>query len=145
MGDFHMDIDGLAPMIFLKNPNDLPIKLNLLDPIENGKDLFFFLLDLFFKGIYYVSVGHYGNCEIIKLSELTLDTVFKAIRKLRNINVKVVLSISEDEEFDTEKVRYMLKSSIARAKSMADNLKVTDFMVYIPLNYSVYELRFDLM
>ena len=43
MGDFHMDIDGLAPMIFLRNPNDLPIKINLLDPIQNGKDLFFFL------------------------------------------------------------------------------------------------------
>ena len=145
MGDFHMDIDGLAPMIFLRNPNDLPIKINLLDPIQNGKDLFFFLLDLFFKGIYYTSVGHYGNCELIKLSELTLDTVFKAIRKLRNINVKVSLSISEDEQYDTEKVRLMLKSSIARAKSMADNLKITEYMIYIPLNYSVYELRFDLI
>lgn len=145
MGDFHMDIDGLAPMIFLKNPNDLPIKLNLLDPIENGKNLFFLLLDLFFKGIYYLSVGHYGTCEIIKLSELTLDTVFQAVRKLRNINVKVLLSISQDEEYDTDKVRYMLKSSIAKAKSMPANLKVTEYMIYIPLNYSVYELRFDLI
>ena len=145
MGDFHMDIDGLAPMIFLKNPNDLPIKLNLLDPIENGKDLFFLLLDLFFKGIYYLSVGHFGNCEIIKLSELTLDTVFQAVRKLRNINVKVMLSISEDEEYDTDKVRYMLKSSISKAKSQPADLRVCEYMIYIPLNYSVYELRFDLI
>ena len=140
-----MDIDGLAPMIFLKNPNDLPIKLNLLDPIENGKDLFFFLLDLFFKGIYYLSCGHYGNCERIKLSELTLDTVFQAVRKLRNINVKVMLSISEDEEYDTDKVRYMLKSSISKAKSQPADLRVCEYMIYIPLNYSVYELRFDLI
>ena len=145
MGDFHMDIDGLAPMIFLKNPNDLPIKLNLLDPIENGKDLFFLLLDLFFKGIYYLSCGQYGNCERIKLSELTLDTVFQAVRKLRNINVKVMLSISEDEEYDTDKVRYMLKSSISKAKSQPADLRVCEYMIYIPLNYSVYELRFDLI
>ena len=145
MGDFHMDIDGLAPMIFLKNPNDLPIKLNLLDPIENGKDLFFFLLDLFFKGIYYLSVGHFGNSELIKLSELTLEIVFQAVRKLRNINVKVMLSISEDEEYDTDKVRYMLKSSISKAKSQPADLRVCEYMIYIPLNYSVYELRFDLI
>lgn len=140
-----MDIDGLAPMIFLKNPNDLPIKLNLLDPIENGKDLFFLLLDLFFKGIYYLSTGHFGNSELIKLSELTLDTVFQAVRKLRNINVKVMLSISEDEEYDTDKVRYMLKSSISKAKSQPADLRVCEYMIYIPLNYSVYELRFDLI
>lgn len=145
MGEFHMDIDGLAPMIFLKNPDDLPIKMNLLDPIENGKDLFFFLLDLFFKGIYYVTVGHYGNCEIIKLSELTLDTVFKAIRKLKNIKVKVMLVISEDDQFDSTKVRYMLKSSIADAKCMPDNLNLSNYMVLIPLNSSVYQLRFDLL
>jgi len=144
MGDFHLDIDGLAPMIFLKNPRNLPIRVQLNDPIKNQKDLFFFLLDLFFKGIYYISVGHYGNCQVVRLSEMTLDTVFSAIRKLKNIDVKVTLSVSEKEVFEQTKVRHLLKESISVAKSCPEDMDLNRFMVLVPINDSVYELRFEM-
>lgn len=143
MGDFHLDIDGVAPMIFLKNENDQPIRINFAEPFDNAKDTFFFLVDLFFKGIYYLTIGHYGNCETVRMSEMTLRTVFKAIRKMKNVNVEVLLKANDDESFEPEKVRYILKTSISAAKAMPDNLPLRSYVIMIPINETVYDLRFD--
>ena len=56
MNNFNIDIDALAPMIFLKNPNDLPIELNILD-LKNTKDIFYFCTDLFLKGLFFMNAN----------------------------------------------------------------------------------------
>lgn len=143
MNEIHMDIDGVAPMIFLKNENDQPINLNLIEPLQDTKDIFFFLVDLFFKGIYYITVGHYGNCETVRLSEMTLETVFKAIKKLKCINIDVLLKVNDTEIFEPDRVRLILKTSISAAKAMPSNLQLKDYIIMIPINQTVYDLRFN--
>jgi hypothetical protein len=84
-----MHIDELAKFLFTENVNNVTIELSL-GGIENNKDLFFFCLDLFCKGL----VLLYGEGS----KRVSIDTIteeqFKHIKsKMLCAGVKVDLSI----------------------------------------------------
>lgn len=71
-----MKIDHLAEFMFTKNTNNAQLQLSL-GGIENNKDLFFFCLDIFCKGL----VLMFGNgSNSVNVEDITMDN-FSAIRE----------------------------------------------------------------
>ena len=141
MNNFNIDIDALAPMIFLKNPNNLPIKLNMLDPLKNTKDIFYFCTDLFFKGIFFMNADK--NMKVV-INNLTLDDIFSTIKKLKNAKIQTKITINGTND-DKSKYKYIIKNSIQCVKNMSDNESLQDYYLLIPMNESLYKISFQLL
>ena len=141
MNHFNIDIDALAPMIFLKNPNDLSIKLNILDPLENTKDIFYFCTDLFFKGIFYMNTNK--NMKVV-INDLTLDDIFSTVKKLKNAKIQTNITI-DGTETDRSKYKHILKTSIEYVKNMHDNESLQEYYMLIPMNDYLYKISFQLL
>lgn len=91
-----MHINDLADFMFIKNTNNSLIELEL-NGIEDNKDLFFFLVDLFCKGL----VLLYGTNNKVEISDLTLEDFNTVKQKMALAAVDVHLLITEvpqDEE-----------------------------------------------
>ena len=141
MNNFNIDIDALAPMIFLKNPNDLSIKLNILDPLENIKDIFYFCTDLFLKGIFYMNANK--NMKVV-INDLALDDIFSTVKKLKNAQIQTNITITGTET-DRSKYKHIIKSSIEYVKNMGDNESLQEYYMLIPMNDSLYKISFQLL
>lgn len=85
-----LHIDDLAEFVFVKNVNDAIISLTL-DGLENNKDLFYFCLDLFCKGL----VRLFGNNNTVSVEDITHDQFTGIQKKLKNAGILVELSIRE--------------------------------------------------
>jgi len=140
MNNLNIDIDALAPIIFLKNHNDLPIILNILDPLKNIKDIFYFCTDLFIKGIFYMNAKE--NTKVV-INDLKLDDIYSTINKLKNAKIQTNITI-EGTEIDRSKYKYIIKESIECVKKMADNESLQDYYLFIPINDSIYKISFQL-
>ena len=141
MNNFNIDIDALAPMIFLKNPNNLPIKLNMLDPLKNTKDIFYFCTDLFLKGIFYINVNK-DNKVIV--NDLSLDDIFFTVKKLKNAKIQTNITIDGNES-DRSKYKTIIKNSIERVKNMVDNDYLKEYYLLIPINDCIYKISYELI
>jgi len=141
MNNFNIDIDALAPMIFLKNPNDLPIKLNILEPLENTKDIFYFCTDLFLKGIFYMNANK--NMKVV-INDLALDDIFSTVKKLKNAKIQTNITI-DGTETDRSKYKHIIKSSIEHVKNMGDNELLQEYYLLMPMNDSLYKIFFQLL
>lgn len=143
MADIHGTVDAIAPLLFLKNPNNLPVKLNM-PPLEDSKDMFYFFTDILFKGLYYLVTNDYGNCQIVNLSDVDIETFFVAIRKMQNMKVKVKLEIV-GEIFDKSRAKEIHKSSMEALKSMPINLPLSEYYFELPLHGSIYKISYSLL
>lgn len=88
-----MEVDQLADFMFLRNANNAIIELSL-GGVEDNKDLFCFLTDLFCKGL----VMRFGvNGRRVELDDLTLEN-FKEIKDkmgLAGIDVQLLMSSND--------------------------------------------------
>lgn len=141
MNNFNIDIDALAPMIFLKNHNNLPIKLNMLDPLKNTKDIFYFCTDLFLKGIFYINTNK-DNKVIV--NDLSLDDIFYTVKKLKNAKIQANVTI-DGSESDRSKYKTIIKNSIERVKNMVDNDYLKEYYLLIPINDCIYKISYELI
>lgn len=141
MNNFNIDIDALAPMIFLKNPNDLSIELNILDPLKNTKDVFYFCTDLFLKGIFFMNASKHMK---VVINDLAMDDIFITVKKLKNAKIQTNITI-DGTEIDKSKYKYIIKSSIEYVKNMGDNESLQEYYLLIPMNDSIYKISFQLL
>jgi hypothetical protein len=79
-----MQINDLANFLFTENINDAIIELSL-GGIENNKDLFFFCLDLFCKGLVLL-FGTNGKVEV-DILDAEKFTIIKKRMRLAGINI----------------------------------------------------------
>lgn len=142
MGSYYLEVDGLAPFLFLKNEKDQPVKLQLTKPLDDSKDTFYFLMDIFFKGLYYLETNDYANHNIVRLDLISIETFFKAKRKMRNIGVKVNLDII-CPIFDKQRIKLIHKESLQRVQEMPCNLPLKDYKFELPINGSIYQIYFQ--
>lgn len=84
-----IEIDNLVDIIFLKNKNNAIIELTL-GGIEDNKDLFYFCLDLFCKGLV-ILFGDNTNSVIVNSIEMEQFAVIK--KKMHNAGIDVTLDI----------------------------------------------------
>ena len=86
-----MHINDLADFIFIKNVNDSIIQLSL-NGVEDMKDLFYFCLDLFCKGL----VILFGQDNKVEVEIITLEQFMLLRKKMANAGININLNIYED-------------------------------------------------
>lgn len=90
-----MHVNDLADFMFTKNTNNALIELSL-GGIENNKDLFFFCLDLFCKGL----VILHGTDNKVNLDSITMEQFGDIKNKMELAGIQVnleLIAIPENE------------------------------------------------
>lgn len=83
--DIELEIDELANFMFKKNENNIVLELSL-GGIENNKDLFYFILDLFCKGL----VLMFGNgTNSVDVDTITYDNFLSIKEKMLCAGIQV--------------------------------------------------------
>jgi len=142
---YNINVNQLAPYIFLKNNLDKQIILNIENGIETTNDLYHLCLDLFCKGIVIV----FGTNNKIELNTLTFENLQQIIKKLRNANIVTHIDIQSVEEMyeqnkiSTKDPRKIIEESLKYSKqNTSDNLEsykfslILDNMIYI-IHFSI--------
>ena len=140
MASFNIDIDLLAPIIFCRNNNDLPILLNLEDPLKNPKDIFYFCADLFFKGLYYM---HNDSGNKVVINNLSVEQIYKVIAKLRNAKINTILNIINND-VDQKQAHAIIDKSLCNVMSMNEYNDMDNYFLSIPINGVLYSISFKL-
>lgn len=141
MSSHNIDIDLLAPIIFLKNPNNLPILLDITrDPLKNSKDIFYFCADLFFKGLFHL---HHDTNNKVIINALSIEQIYEVISKLRNAKIITTIKILESE-VDQTRAHTIINDSLNRVKDLQDNETLDTYDLRIPLNSVLYSISFGL-
>lgn len=92
-----MHINALADFMFIKNKNDAQIELEL-NGVEDNKDLFFFLVDLFCKGL----VILFGVNNKVEIGDLSMEDFNIVKQKMSLAGVEANLYITEIEDTETK-------------------------------------------
>jgi hypothetical protein len=83
--DVELEIDELANFMFKRNDNNVVLELSL-GGIENNKDLFYFILDLFCKGL----VMMFGNeTNSVDVDTITFDNFLSIKEKMLCAGIQV--------------------------------------------------------
>jgi hypothetical protein len=147
--DVDMHINDLAEFMFLRNINDAIIDLSL-GGIENNKDLFFFCLDLFCKGLVYL-FGENGKVDIEKVS---LDN-FKLVKtkmELAGINVKLdvlveestTISLVEQDDAPLD-IKTYNSVNIHELDSESDDKPLSEYIFTLKFEKMKYNIHFELV
>jgi hypothetical protein len=142
MRSHNIDIDLLAPIIFLNNPNNLPILLDITsDPLKNTKDIFYFCTDIFFKGLFHMH--HTADNKVI-INSLSIEQIYEVISKLRNAKIITTIKIIE-ADVDQALAHTFINDSLKRVKEMQDHETLDTYDLRIPLNGVLYAISFGLI
>lgn len=87
-----ISIDYLADLMFRNNPNDIRLALAIPE-LENTKDLFFFLLDLFCKGLVLLFGEVENRTMRVHLETLSVDQLNLVKKKMANAGVRLHLEL----------------------------------------------------
>lgn len=150
-----MHIDNLAHFMFIRNINNALVELSL-GGIENNKDLFYFCLDLFCKGL----VLLFGKDGKVSIDSLILDDFIQVKRKMALAGIDVKLDIykipkdSDDNESnnvapalvnappDVPEARNAI--NIPEIESIHDNLELKEFVFRLKMDRVIYNISFEL-
>lgn len=83
-----LEVDQLAEFLFKKNLNNAVIELSL-GGIEDNKDMFYFCLDVFCKGL----VMMFGKDNRLVVNDITLDQFDLVKQKMKNAGIDVTLDV----------------------------------------------------
>lgn len=132
-----IEVDELAKVIFLDNTNDAEIHLSL-GGVENNKDLFYFCLDLFCKGL----VLLFGSAKRVELEELTLEQFEIVRRKIANAGISVKLKVYEDIPISEEETKPTL--NISHLEDLSNDLNLPEYTFIVRTPTMVYQINFEL-
>ena len=102
-----MHVNDLADFMFTKNINNALIELSL-GGIENNKDLFFFCLDLFCKGL----VILYGIENKVNLDSITMEQFNDIKNKMELAGIQVNLELQELQKNENTIISLISEDSI---------------------------------
>jgi hypothetical protein len=142
--DIELHIDELASFIFLRNVNNAILDLSL-GGLENNKDLFFFCLDLFCKGL----VLTVGNGTSVDLEDLTMNDFLNIKTKMICAGIEPILQIfpadiDEDNKV-SEEASVKNKLNLDELQNMDDNSPMSDFMFKVCSKTSIFIVQFKLI
>jgi hypothetical protein len=89
--DVDMQINDLAEFIFVKNVNNVPIEISM-DGIENNKDMYYFCLDLFCKGLILLFSN---DGRSVSVEDLTFEDFGIVKTKMSCAGIRVTLDVQE--------------------------------------------------
>lgn len=125
------DIIAFSEYMFIKNTYNRPIQLNL-QGIENNKDLFLFLIDLFCKGL----VICYGTNNSVNFDDLDLPKFQHIKSKMANAGIIIDMEITNSPiEIPTS-----INSEELEAEEDHKELKEYTFKIFKGLH--IYNIKF---
>lgn len=132
-----INIDNLADYIFLKNNNTI-IALSLPE-LQCQKDLFYFLLDLFCKGL----VLLFGDNNRVEIEKLTYHDFDRVKNKLKYCGIVAKLEVIPGNELEMS----LLSGNpinVSTIEQLPDNLDVKDYKFKLLTRNSLYSVFFEL-
>jgi hypothetical protein len=107
--DVELEVSELAEFMFKRNENNVVLELSL-GGIENNKDLFYFILDLFCKGL----VMMYGNeSNSVDVDTITYENFMTIKEKMLCAGININMEhYPNDIELDDGEVLEMSKRTI---------------------------------
>lgn len=137
--EVEMHINDLAEFMYLKNINDAKVEMSL-GGIEDTKDLFFFCLDLFCKGL----VLLFGTAERkVSIQDISLDQFQVIKKKLGNAGIAVTLEVFEDIDMGDE--AQVPGFNIQEIESNPPLPHLKDYNFRVRFSNTVYQIVFDLV
>ena len=137
-----MHVNDLAEFMFTKNTNNALIELSL-GGIENNKDLFFFCLDLFCKGL----VILHGKDNRVNLDSITMEQFGDIKNKMELAGIQVNLELTalpENENTTISLIEENEEPSDIQAITNSVNLNEIDQEYdHKQLNEYVFRLKMD--
>ena len=128
------DILEFATYMFFENKDNRLIRLNL-QGIENNKDLFLFLIDLFCKGL----VICYGINNTVNFDDLDINKFNNIKQKMFNAGIIINLELIQTD------VALPTHINSAEIDSESDNKELEDYIFKIYKDTQIYEIRFSLV
>lgn len=137
-----MHVNDLAEFMFTKNTNNALIELSL-GGIENNKDLFFFCLDLFCKGL----VILHGTDNKVNLDSITMEQFGDIKNKMELAGIQVnleLIALPENENTTISLIEENEEPSDVEAITNSVNLNEIDQEYdHKQLNEYVFRLKMD--
>lgn len=142
-----IDVDELATFIFKKNTENKELYLNIRS-LKTTKELFFFLFDIFCKGIILL----FGENNKMKLNSLE-PYQFELIKE----NMKcahILLTMTTYDESTAKlldlipknvKEKNVIQDSINDITRMEDNEPLTDYVFKLFMNETLFCINFDII
>jgi hypothetical protein len=150
-----MHINDLASFMFIKNKNNAIIELSL-GGIQNNKDLFFFCLDLFCKGLVHL-FGDNGKVHVDqltmeqfaivkqKMSLAGIDVILNIIRLPKDIHVEYETNLDSDVSPPDIK-EHPTAINISEIDSELDSNKpMSEYIFKLKMHDIVYNINFQLV
>ncbi len=137
MLEVEVPVESLAEFIFAKNVNDAAIELSL-HGLENGKDFFYFCLDLFCKGL----IVLFGNGQThVNIQDVTPQQ-FELFRdKFRLAGINTVLDILPPDVSIGPDELYINSKEL---QDEDDNLQLKDYKFILKSHQATYIVYFEL-
>lgn len=140
--ELHIDmhINNLAEFMFITNKDDKVLSLSL-NGVEDTKDMFYFLLDLFCKGL----VLMFGDGRGVNISELSMEDFAAIKKKMSNAGVLVNLSIYQDIAIDNEEEAKAPHVNLQHIEALDNNMPLNDYHFILRMGQTVYTICFELV
>lgn len=146
-----MHVDDLAEFLFLKNVNNVSVELSL-GGIENNKDLFFFCLDLFCKGLVFLYGEGTKSVTIDKLTEKQFQYIQNKML-CAGIHVNLVVFPLDieldvvDTEASTSQISQQNKCvlNVDELTRAPDSMPIKDYEFKLFNNDMMYVISFELI
>lgn len=128
-----VNIDDIANYMFLKNKKNNFISLSL--PLLDGnKDLFYFLLDLFCKGL----VLLFGNNNRVSIENLTIHDFLKVKERMAYAGINIILNVTTNNSTSGFSINFL------DIEHLPLNLNLTDYEISMITPHHTYKISFDL-
>lgn len=145
----NINVNELANYIFkINTEKELFININCL---KTKKELFFFLFDIFCKGI----ILMYGENNRMKLNNLELHQFEEIKQKLKYAHIHLNLIIYDKDTAqlldllpaseDDIREKNIIQSSIDKIVAMNDNDNLTDYIFHLYMNDTLFCINFDIL
>lgn len=149
VSNMSIDVNDLANFIFKVN-DDKELFLNVKS-LKTKKDLFFFLFDIFCKGIILL----YGKDNKMKLNSLELHQFEEIKQKLRFAHIQLnlitydketakVLEYLPDNDDDIQE-KNIIQGSIDKIMEMDDNDDLSKYIFHLYMNDTLFCINFDIL
>jgi hypothetical protein len=138
--DIELEIDDLAEFMFKRNDNNVLLELSL-GGLENNKDLFFFILDLFCKGL----VIMFGNgTNSVDVDTITYDNFMSIKEKLLCASIQVNMEYYPSDIVTDDTVKKAIINT-DEINSASDNKQLNEYVFKLHTLKNQYLISFSLI
>lgn len=146
--DVELHVDDLAEFVFRRNVNNVPLELSL-GGIENNKDLFFFCLDLFCKGL----VLTRGDGQTVNLEDISMEDFTTIKTKMVCAGIEPTLQVFPSDvdtvsEIDLDENGNQIKRNklnIDELNAMDDSSPIESFLFRVTNIDMTYVVSFKIV